>query len=211
MCGLRVTVEPAPANPHTNKRVDFTARGLLANGGVLYGDTVVTTVTCKSHADDAAIVDGAAAAKAAAGKVGKHRDLVLAGNPDNRFLPFAVEEGGRIGTDAEAYIDAIVRAGSADPATWCATKTYCMRALAITTAKGVARVLTRRRLAPPRRPSSNGPKPPSATSLAHLAHITTPLDRADDAVAPAPRAAEDSFYASTTTSLMQSAAAMVGA
>ena len=96
MCGLRVTVEPAPANPHTNKRVDFTARGLLANGGVLYGDTVVTTVTCKSHADDAAIVDGAAAAKAAAGKVGKHRDLVLAGNPDNRFLPFAVEEGGRI-------------------------------------------------------------------------------------------------------------------
>ena len=81
-----------------------------------------------------------------------------------------------------------------------------MRALAITTAKGVARVLTRRR-----RPSSNGPKPPSATSLAHLAHITTPLDRAHDAVAPAPRAAEDSFYASTTTSLMQSAAAMVGA
>ena len=91
MCGLRVTVEPAPANPHTNKRVDFTARGLLANGGVtLYGDTVVTTVTCKSHADDAAIVDGAAAAKAAASKVGKHRDLVLADNPDNRFLPFAV-------------------------------------------------------------------------------------------------------------------------
>ena len=88
------------------------------------------------------------------------------------------DEGGRIGTDAEAYIDAIVRAGSADPATWCATKTYCMRALAITTAKGIARVLTRRRLAPPRRPSSNGPKPPSATSLAHLAHITTPLDRA---------------------------------
>ena len=197
-------------------------------------------MTCKSHADDAAIVDGAAAAKAAAGKVGKHRDLVLfvylyrlisaparctplAGNPDNRFLPFAVEEGGRIGTDAEAYIDAIVRAGSADPATWCATKTYCMRALAITTAKGIARVLTRRRHVylyhlisappsrPPRRPSSNGPKPPSATSLAHLAHITTPLDRAHDAVAPAPRAAEDSFYASTTTSLMQSAAAMVGA
>ena len=29
-------------------------------------------------------------------------------NPDNRFLPFAVEEGGRFGTDAEAYIDAIV-------------------------------------------------------------------------------------------------------
>ena len=100
MNGLRATVEPAPANPHTSKRVDFTVRGLLGNGGVLYGDTVITTVTCKSHANDAAIVDGAAAAKAAAGKVGKHRDLVLAGNPDNRFVPFAVEEGGRLGTDA---------------------------------------------------------------------------------------------------------------
>ena len=61
--------EPAPANPLTNKRVDWTIRGLLANGGVLYGDTVVTTTTCKSHADNAAIVDGSAAAKAAAGKV----------------------------------------------------------------------------------------------------------------------------------------------
>ena len=59
---------------------------------------MITTVTCKSHVNDAAIVDGAAAAKAAAGKVGKHRDLVLAGNPDNRFVPFAVEEGGRLGT-----------------------------------------------------------------------------------------------------------------
>ena len=113
MNGLRATVEPAPANPHTSKRVDFTVRGLLGNGGVLYGDTVITTVTCKSHANDAAIVDGAAAAKAAAGKVGKHRDLVLAGNPDNRFVPFAVEEGGRLGTDAEALVDVMVRAGSA--------------------------------------------------------------------------------------------------
>ena len=101
-------------------------------------DTVITTVTCKSHVNDAAIVDGAAAAKAAAGKVGKHRDLVLAGNPDNRFVPFAVEEGGRLGTDAEALVDVMVRAGSADPTTWCATKTYCMRTLAVTTAKGIA-------------------------------------------------------------------------
>ena len=52
--------------------------------------------------------------------------------PDNRFVPFAVEEGGRLGVDAEAFVDAIVRAGSADPTTWCATKTYCMRAIAFT-------------------------------------------------------------------------------
>ena len=158
------------------------------------------------------MVDGASAAKAAAGKVSKH--LVLAGCPDDRFVPFAVEEGGRLGTDAEAFVDAIVRAGSADPTTWCATKTYCMRAIAFTTARGVARVLTRPRLTAPRRRSSAAPKPPSATSLAHLAHITTPLDRTDDTATVTPRMAGDPFFSpssSTTTSPMQSAAAMVGA
>ena len=162
MCGLRVKVEPPPANPYTDNRVDLTVRGLLANGGVLYCelcsslshcDTVTTSVTCKSQADNAAMVDGASAAKAAAGKVSKHRDLVLAGCPEDRFVPFAVEEGGRLGTDAEAFVDAIVRAGSADPTTWCATKTYCMRAIAFTTARGVARVLTSPRLTAPRRRS----------------------------------------------------------
>ena len=101
-----------------------------------------------------------------------------------------------------------------DPTTWCATIywTYCIRAIAFTTARGVARVLTRPRLKAPRRLSSAAPKPPSATSLAHLAHITTtPLDRFADAATLAPTTAEDPFYSSTTTSPMQSAAAMVGA
>ena len=72
---------------------------------------MVTAVTCKSAAinGDAAVVDGAAAAAAAAKKISKHRDLVLAANPDNRFAPFAVEEGGGIGTDAGALVDAIRR------------------------------------------------------------------------------------------------------
>ena len=82
------------------KTADFTIRGLLANGGVLYGDTVVTTVTCKSHADNAAMVDGASAAKAAAGKVSKHRDLVLAGCPDDRFSCDAAEVTARTGTQS---------------------------------------------------------------------------------------------------------------
>ena len=57
------------------------------------------------------------------------------------FAPFVVEEGGRIGTDAEALVDAIARAGSTDLATWLPTKTFCMstsesmRAIATTTAK----------------------------------------------------------------------------
>ena len=48
-------------------------------------------------------------------------------------------------------------------------------------------------------------------SLAHLAHITTPLDRFAEVATLAPTTAEDPFYSSTTTSPMQSAAAMVGA
>ena len=55
--------------------------GLLKNGGELHIDVVTTTVTCKSNMRDAAVVDGAAAAKAAAAKVTYHRDNILAANP----------------------------------------------------------------------------------------------------------------------------------
>ena len=48
-------------------------------------------------------------------------------------------------------------------------------------------------------------------NLAHLAHITTPLDCTDDTAVPVPLMAEGAFYSATTTSPMQSAAAMVGA
>ena len=112
----------------------------------------------------------------AGAKISIHRDLVLAANPDNRFAPFAVEEGGRIGTDAEALVDAIVRAGSTDLTTWLPTKTFCMGALATTTAKGFARMLNRRRLPTPRRrpgSASTGQRtnwPPTAANLAHIRH-----------------------------------------
>ena len=70
---------------------------------------VTASVTCKSAAinGDAAVVDGAAAAAAAAKKISKHRDLVLAANPDNRFAPFAVEErpgGASSGPPTAAYL-----------------------------------------------------------------------------------------------------------
>ena len=138
---------------------------------------------------------------------------MLAANLDNRFAPFAVEEGGRIGTDAEALVDAIVRAGSTDLTTWLPTKTFCMRALATTTAKGVARVLGRQRLLTPRRrPGGASSGPPTAAYLAHIANIS-PLDGTIPPVLPA--TAEDLFSSSssssTTTSSMQSAAATVGA
>ena len=123
-----------------------------------------------------------------------------------------MEEGGRLGADAEALVDTLIRAGCPDPASRRAAKTYWMRALAVTTARGVARVLQRRRLPTPRLPSNaDAPGRPSAASLAHLAHITTPLDHLADAATLAPTTAEDPFYSSTTTSPMQSAAAMVGA
>ena len=192
MNGLQVSngVHAPPANPLSGVQTDLTIRGLLPNGGVLYVDVTTATVTCKSQAvrGNAAVVNGAAAASAAAAKIGKHRDLILAANPDNRFAAFAIEEGGRIGTDAEALIDTIVRAGSSDPATWLATKTYCMRALATTTAKGVARIVNRPRLRMPRRRSTGAPtRPLTAAFLAHLAHIAPP----DGTIPPVPPATAD--------------------
>jgi len=221
--GLLVSngVHAPAANPLSGFKTDLTIRGLLPDGGVLFVDVVTATVTSKSAAinGDAAVVDGAAAAAAGAKKIDKHRDLVLAANPDNRFVPFAVEEGGRIGTDAEELVDAIVRAGSTDPTTWLSMKTFCMRALATTTAKGVARVLGRQRLSMPRRRPGGAPNgPPTAAHLAHIANIS-PLDGTIPPVPPATTgdlfspssSSSSSSSTTTTTSSMQPAAAMVGA
>ena len=215
--GLSVSngIHARPANPNSNIMTDRIISGLLKNGGELHIDVVTTTVTCKSNMRDAAVVDGAAAAKAAAAKVTYHRDNILAANPDNRFAPFAVEEGGRLGADAEALVDAIVRAGSSDSTTWLPTKTYCMRALAATTVRGVARIIGRARLPAPRRRSARAPTGlPTAATLAHIAHIANPPG---DTAAPVPPATGDPFPSSsssstttTTATPMQSAAATVG-
>ena len=215
--GLSVSngIHARPANPNSNIMTDRIISGLLKNGGELHIDVVTTTVTCKSNMRDAAVVDGAAAAKAAAAKVTYHRDNILAANPDNRFAPFAVEEGGRLGADAEALVDAIVRAGSSDSTTWLPTKTYCMRALAATTVRGVARVIGRARLPAPRRRSARASTGlPSAATLAHIAHIANPPG---DTAALVPPATGDPFPSSSssstttmTTTPMQSAAATVG-
>ena len=156
----------------------MTIRDLLPRAGVVHVDVVTCSVTSKSALRIGSdVVDGAAAAAAAAGKISSHRDLVLSANPDNRFLPWAVEEGGRLGADAEALVDTLIRAGCPDPASRRAAKTYWMRALAVTTARGVARVLQRRRLPTPRLPSNaDAPGRPSAASLAHLAHIMCVYD-----------------------------------
>jgi len=189
MNGLQASngVHAPPANPLSGVQTDLTIRGILPNGGTLYIDVTTATVTCKSQAENgnAAVVDGAAAASAAAAKIRKHRDLILAANPDNRFAAFAVEEGGRIGSDAQALVDVMVRAGSTDPTTWLATKTFCMRALATTTAKGIARIINRPRLRMPRRRPAGAPtRPPTAALLAHLAHIAPP----DGTIPPVPPA-----------------------
>jgi len=88
-----------------------------------------------------------------------------------------------------------------------------MRAIAFTTARGVARVLTRPRLtaSPPvvRRTQAALGDFPRAPRALSLSHITTPLDRFAEVATLAATTAEDPFYSSTTISPMQSAAAMV--
>ena len=49
MCGLRVKVEPAPASPFTNKRVDFTVRGARRSSllNTVIGNTRRTDSFCR--------------------------------------------------------------------------------------------------------------------------------------------------------------------
>ena len=55
-----------------------------------------------------------------------------------------------------------------------------MRAIAVTTQRGVTRVISRPRL--PQPPSNGNPGPPSAANLAHLTHMTTANDQTNDHV-----------------------------
>ena len=57
-----------------------------------------------------------------------------------------------------------------------------MRTIAVTTQRGIARVITRLRLPQPQlfQPSSGNPRPPSAASLTRLAHMTTANDQTND-------------------------------
>ena len=217
LCGLQCShgIHAPRANLTSGLVTDVAITGLLPEGGVLYVDVATATVTSKTAitTGDAAVVDGAAAAAAAHKKIGKHRDVVLSGNPLNGFTAFAVEEGGRIGRDAEALIDALVRASSPDPTNWLALKTYCMRSLATTTAKGIARVISRPRIRAPRhRPGVVATGPPTAATLAHIARIT----QLDGTVSPVPPANLENPFpfafsttTTTTTSPMQPAAATV--
>lgn len=211
--GARAKVEPSPVSQVDARRTDVEISGLLADQGELFTDITVTNPTCASHVEDAAVVPGSAAAKAAVGKMDYHGAAVASTGPGALFVPFAVETGGRIDTCAEALIDALVRAGSNDRRAWGPVKTYWMRALAVTIQKGVHKVIARPRLPQPRLflpsngNSSGNSGPPSAASLARLAHITTMNDRTNDHVDVEPMDVQDPFHISRTS---QPSAALVG-
>ena len=187
-------------------------------GGELHVDVATATVTCKSNMRDAAVGTEQQRRKQQQQKIKYHRDDIPAASPDNRFAPFAVEEEADLAPTPRPSLTHICRAGSPDPTTWLPTKTYCMRALAATTVRGVARIIGRARLPAPRRRSARAPTGlPSAATLAHIAHIANPPG---DTAAPVPPATGDLFPSSsssstttttTTTTPMQSGAAMVGA
>ena len=165
--------------------------------------------TCKSNVEDAAVMSGSAAAKAAVSKVAWHGATVAASGSGAIFVPLAFETGGRIDPPAEALLDALIRAGSSDRRAWGIIKTYWMRAIAVTIQKGVARVITRPRLPQPRLllPSNGNPGPPSAASLSRLAHITTLNDRTNDHLNLGPADVQDPFHISRSS---QPSAALVG-
>ena len=207
---VRVSVEPSSVSQTDRRRTDLKFTGLLADSATVYGDVTVTNPTCKSNVEDAAVMSGSAAAKAAVSKVAWHGATVAASGSGAIFVPLAFETGGRIDPPAEALLDALIRAGSSDRRAWGIIKTYWMRAIAVTIQKGVARVITRPRLPQPRLllPSNGNPGPPSAASLARLAHITTMNDRTNDHVDVAPMNAQDPFLLTSRSS--EPSAALVG-
>jgi hypothetical protein len=211
--GLRAKVEPSSVAQTDARRTDVKISGLLGNQGELFTDITVTNPTCASHVEDAAVVAGSAAAKAAVAKMGYHGAAVASTGPDALFVPFAAETGGRVDMSAEALIDALVRASSKDRRAWGPVKTYWMRALAVTIHKGVHKVIARPRLPQPRLflpsngNSSGNSGPPSAASLSRLAHITTPNDRTNDHLNLEPADVQDPFHISRSS---QPSAALVG-
>ena len=67
-----------------------------------------------------------------------------------------------------------------------------MRAIAVTTQRGVTRVISRPRL--PQPPSNGNPGPPSAANLAHLTHMTTANDQTNDHVHVEPTNDQGPFH-----------------
>jgi len=207
--GVRVAVEPASVSRQDRRRTDLKFSGLLADGGQLYADVTVTNPTCASYVHDAAVVPGATAAKAAVSKVDWHGAAVASSGPGNIFIPLAIEMGGRLDPPAEALVDALIRAGTPDRRMWSPFKTFWMRAIAVATQKGVARVISRPRLPQPPLllPSNGNPAPPSAANLARLAHMTSVNDQTNDHVHVEPMNDQDPFH---TTRSPQPSAAPVG-
>jgi hypothetical protein len=155
------------------------------------------------------VVPGATAAKAAVSKVDWHGAAVASSGPGNIFIPLAFEMGGRPDPPAEALVDALIRAGTPDRRMWSPFKTFWMRAIAVATQKGVARVISRPRLPQPPLllPSNGNPAPPSAANLARLAHMTSVNDQTNDHVHVEPMNDQDPFH---ITRSPQPSAAPVG-
>ena len=83
--GLRAKVEPSSVAQTDARRTDVKISGLLGNQGELFTDITVTNPTCASHVEDAAVVSGSAAAKAAVAKMGYHGAAVASTGPGALF------------------------------------------------------------------------------------------------------------------------------
>ena len=84
-------MEPALVSRQDRRQADLKFSALLADGGQLYADVTVTNPTCTSYVQDAAVVPGATAAKAAVSKVNWHGTAVACSGPGNIFVPLAIE------------------------------------------------------------------------------------------------------------------------
>ena len=122
---------------HSNIRCDVRLSRVVAGGGDAYVDVITYEHTQPDTWDREALLPGIFCDKEEHKKRSKHFLSVEASDSRNEFVPFAVNEYGGIGPQAEAFIDFILTI-SPDLV---ALKTYVMRRIAAVTAEHVHRQL----------------------------------------------------------------------
>ena len=130
-------LEPASLAADSNIRCDIRLSHASARRGDVYVDVVTYEHTQPDTWDREAFLPGIHCDKEEEKKRAKHFRSVQASDSRNEFVPFAINEYGGVGPQAEEFIDSVVSLGPDRVA----RKTHLMRRIAAITAEHVHRQL----------------------------------------------------------------------
>jgi hypothetical protein len=135
--GIPSKLEPASVAADSNIRCDIRLSHASARRGDVYVDVVTYEHTQPDTWDREAFLPGIHCDKEEEKKRDKHFRSVQASDSRNEFVPFAINEYGGVGPQAEEFIDSLVSLGPDRVA----RKTHLMRRIAAVTAEHVHRQL----------------------------------------------------------------------